>query len=145
MHWSDPFLLALLAGFIAVEAAVLVGFIALVQVPLPDPAATSAPPEPPGGPPESWRRAGASGSGRRAGFIPRFGLPLAGVICFGVLLSLTVVSALPYGAMPAVVGWWVAALTLFGLTVRQTLKANIVLALVNIAVLVASGLVDIGR
>jgi hypothetical protein len=126
MHWSDPIVLALLAGFIAVEAVALVAFIALVQVPLP---------EPPDRPP---------GSRRRAGFVPRFGLPRAGLICFAVLLCLTAVSVLPYGAIPAVVGWWYAALALFGLTVRQALKANIVLALVNVAVLVAGGLVDAG-
>ena len=143
MEWSDPLAPVFVAAFIAVEAAVLLGFIALVQPPQRDPVTRSAPAVPPDGPQESWRPTDTIRSSRRYGFIPRFGLTLAGAICFGVLLCLTVVSLLPYGFILANVGWWFAALTLFGLTVRQTLKANLTLALVNIAFLVAIGLVDI--
>ena len=141
MEWNDPFALAILIGFMAVEAAALLAFIALVQRSHRAPVAGAAPVEPPDVQPGSWRRAGGIGPESRVAFIPRFGLPLAGVICFGVLLALTIVSLLPYGIITATVGWWYAALVLFGLSVRQTLKANIVLALVNIAVLMAVGLV----
>lgn len=141
MDWSDPVRVAALVGFTVVEAVALLAFLALVQAPPPEPANPVAPPTPPDGSPPRFRPPGASGSARRVGFIPRFGLVLGRVICFGVLLALTVVAALPGGGLLAVVGWWVTALLLFGLTVRQTFKANIAIGLVTIALLVSIGAV----
>jgi hypothetical protein len=68
-------------------------------------------------------------------------MPLGWVICFGVLLALTALSALPGGALLSVVGWWVVALTLFGLTVRQTFKTNIALGLLTFAIALVLSLV----
>ncbi len=116
---SDPSEILMVVGFTAVESVFLVILILAFQLPPTEPGS----------------------SVRQVGFIPRFGLVAGGTICFGVVLTLTAILALPGGALLSVVGWWVAALKLFGLTVRQTIKANIALGMLNIAMLVAIGAV----
>jgi hypothetical protein len=76
---------------------------------------------------------------RRPAFLERFALLPGWIVCFAVLLPLVLCLALPGGALVAIVGWWAAALGLFGLTVRQTLKANIALGLFNWALVLAVG------
>ncbi len=140
MDLSNLVQVMVLIAFVAVEAVVLLVLLTLFQPPGPrssvettkpsaDPAPTSALPP------------GPSGSVLQVGFLSRFGMPLGWVICFGVLLALTALSALPGGALLSVVGWWVVALTLFGLTVRQTFKTNIALGLLTFAIALVLSLV----
>jgi hypothetical protein len=140
---SDPVQMVALLGFTAVEAVFLLTVLALFKSPPPDRRSSAGTPEPPEQPAPSFRPP-SSGTARRVGFIPRFGLALGWMICFGVLLALTAVTAIPGGVFLSVAGWWAAALTLFGLTVRQTFKANIALGLLTLAMVVGMGLVARG-
>lgn len=76
----------------------------------------------------------AEGTAPRTCFIQRFGPVSGGMICF-----LAASLALPGGILISVVGWWVAALTLFRLSVRQTFKTTIALNLFNLAMVFAIG------
>jgi hypothetical protein len=139
MQWDDPIRLAIAVVCIALESAALLGFIALVQPPLRDSDETHLPPKPLNEAVPTIRRTNKNRRTCRIRFIERYGLPLAAILCFGVLLILNVIALIPYGWIPAMVGWWMAALMLFGLTVRQAFKAYIVLIMASIGFLLAIG------
>ena len=75
----------------------------------------------------------------RVGFLERFGPQPSFVICLGVMFVLNMLRIDPAGAILAFIGWWTLALTLFRLTIRQTIKANIVLGLALWVTLVVFG------
>jgi hypothetical protein len=90
-----------------------------------------------GGPaPES---VGAEPTGRRedGSFFAQWGPGMGWTVCFLVMAGGTTISFFPFGPLLGTVGWWVAALTLFGLTVRQTIKLNIAFGLMYVLLLVA--------
>jgi hypothetical protein len=135
IDFSDLETWLILIGFTAAQTVFLVVMLLLFQPPF-TPSSSHEPDETsPDGVPRSRGK-----TVRRAGFIRRFGLFPGGAICFGFLFALTAVQAFPGGILAAIIGWWVLALTLFGLTVRQTFKLNIAFALFGVALMVGLGL-----
>jgi hypothetical protein len=72
--------------------------------------------------------------GREDNFLTRNGRETALFQCFGVLLVVTVLSV--FHMLLGALAWWAAALGLFGFTIRQTIKLNIVFALFHITLAV---------
>ena len=70
-------------------------------------------------------------------FFAWWGPGLGWLVCFLVMAGVTTVGFFPFGPLLGTLGWWAAALTVFGLTLRQTIKLNIAFGLVYILLLAA--------
>ena len=90
-----------------------------------------------GGPGREPAPAAAEPAGRQpdASFFA-WGGPVQGwTVCFLVMAGVTTIGFFPYGPLLGTLGWWAAALTVFGLTVRQTIKLHIAFGLTYILLL----------